>query len=104
MAKVVYVSGKITGEPNFELKFAAAETMLKGLGYKVINPARIGAELSPEEVSWEQFIETDFYLLGICDAIFMMEGWESSRGANAEWGYAKALGLEILEEATWAGR
>lgn len=98
--KLVYISGKITGSDDYMLRFNAAETILKAQGYKVINPARIGAELSPE-TTWEGFMEIDFYLLSICDAIFMLNGWEDSRGANAEWGYAKAKGLEIIKEGEY---
>ena len=34
-----------------------------------------------------------------CTAIYMMSGWEDSRGAKAEWHTAKALGLNIYYEA-----
>ena len=34
-----------------------------------------------------------------CTAIYMMAGWESSKGAKAEYALAKALGLDIYYEA-----
>lgn len=36
-----------------------------------------------------------FELLDICDAIYMLDGWESSKGANQEYGFAKGKGIEI---------
>jgi hypothetical protein len=41
-------------------------------------------------------------MVAICDectAIYMMSGWEKSKGAKAEWSLAKALSLEIFYEA-----
>ena len=34
-----------------------------------------------------------------CTAIYMMSNWERSKGANAELGTAKALGLDVYYEA-----
>ncbi len=41
-------------------------------------------------------------MVAICDkctAIYMMAGWESSKGAKAEHALAKALALEVYYEA-----
>lgn len=91
----IYISGKITGCEDYKLKFAAAEAYLQAQGHKTINPARI--DLGPD-ATWEQYMELDLYLLAVCDAIFMLSNWTESRGASAEWGFAKAKGLTILEE------
>ena len=37
-------------------------------------------------------------MLGMCDAIYMMDGWENSCGANREYGYALASGMKIMRE------
>jgi hypothetical protein len=34
-----------------------------------------------------------------CTAIYMMSGWEKSKGANAELALARALGIKIFYEA-----
>ena len=33
-----------------------------------------------------------------CDAIYLLKGWEHSRGANAEFAVAKALGMTFYYE------
>nr|DAZ41552.1 MAG TPA: protein of unknown function (DUF4406) [Caudoviricetes sp.] len=38
-----------------------------------------------------------FELLDLCDAIYMLDGWENSKGANQEYGFAKGKGIEIYE-------
>lgn len=43
-------------------------------------------------------MELDLKALSFCDSIYMMDGWESSKGARLELEEAKKLGLEIIFE------
>lgn len=43
-------------------------------------------------------LNVDLVLLDLCDTIYMLKGWESSCGANREYGYALAKGLDIMFE------
>ena len=47
---------------------------------------------------YEDYMKADLLLLGMCDAIYMLKGWEKSCGANREYGYALAKGMEIMFE------
>jgi hypothetical protein len=40
----------------------------------------------------------DIRALTFCDSIYMMKGWEESKGANIELKVAKAIGLKIIYE------
>lgn len=93
MAKKIYLSGKISGDPDFKEKFASKEKELTEQGHLVFNPA-----LHPDMFTWEQFMELDLKALGNCDAIYLLEDWKDSRGAKIEYDEAVKLGKEIIFE------
>ena len=92
----VYISGPITGHDDYMWKFAEVEKHLADKGYNVANPAALN-EVMPKDASYEDYMTMCFQLLDICDAIYMLEGWQQSLGANREYGYAKAKQMVIME-------
>lgn len=93
----VYISGPITGTKNYAIRFAEAEARLEKMGFSVFNPARVNAEL-PENLEHEEYMEMSMAMLGMCDGIYMLNGWRDSRGACREYGYAMGKGLKIWNE------
>lgn len=93
----VYISGPITGTKNYAIRFAEAEARLEKMGFSVFNPARVNAEL-PENLEHEECMEMSMAMLGMCDGIYMLNGWRDSRGACREYGYAMGKGLKIWNE------
>ena len=98
--KIVYLSGGITGKENYKEEFAIAEDFLVRKGYCVLNPARLD-EVSTE-LSYEQYMKLCYTLIDICDVVFMISGWQKSKGANAELLYAKSLKKEIMYQDYYA--
>lgn len=93
--KRVYISGPITGTEDYMERFAAAEKHLTECGYKVVNPAKIGAQMPPD-TTYEGYMSMSLRELDRCEKICMLPGWEKSLGANREYGYALARKMPIL--------
>ncbi len=83
MKNKIYISGPITGLPKqtYEQRFAEAETFLRDLDFEVVSPLRNGL---PEAASWNEHMAADLALLAECDGIFLMKGWEKSKGCQIE--------------------
>lgn len=105
--------------------FDAAEKRLTAQGHFVINPHRIGelfgtaeelaksfgllynlpcsANLPPwdhriDESLAHSVMDADLAAVRSCDAIYLLRGWESSRGAKKELAEALAHGLQVMQE------
>ena len=89
----IYISGPITKNPNAKEDFEKAQETLEELGYEVINPYELNRVLPNGEQ--EQYMHVCLKLMHYSEAIYMMDGWEESKGACVENGYARCLGLEI---------
>jgi hypothetical protein len=102
--KKIYVSGAMSDLPDLNWpKFDYVSEELRQQGYDVVNPADIARGLSiPDSIQGEKryiiYIKADLKALIDCDCIYMLSGWEGSRGANMEYDLAVTLGLEIIFE------
>lgn len=94
MSKRIYISGAITGTDDYMDRFAEAEAELTRAGYSVINPAKVNAQL-PAETTYNEYMLMSFCMLDMCDCIYMLRGWEDSKGSSAELRRAQGLGIEI---------
>lgn len=95
----IYISGQISNleKSDYMERFANAEKELTEQGYSVVNPAKVNAQL-PSDTDYEDYMRMSFCMLDMCDAIYMLRGWEKSCGANREYGYAMAKDKTIIYE------
>lgn len=87
---IVYISGKITGNENYKAEFNEAQTFMENIGYKVYNPAD-----AQEGKSIHEYMMMGFAMIGLCDAVVMLPGYLSSKGAALEKAYAEYLNKPI---------
>lgn len=86
---VIYIAGPMTGYKDHNRTAFFTEAMrLAEHGHVVLNPATL-----PEGLSQQQYISICIPMLMCADVIYLLEGWEDSAGARAE--YAMALKLNI---------
>lgn len=120
MKKKVYIAGPMRSNAhksyegyNFDA-FDKAEKLLRDLGMIPISPAAMdrlfegyGKYPPLEETTGNKvytqhsllrFISRDLNAIGYCDAIYLLQGWEHSKGARVEFALAEFLGLEIIYE------
>jgi hypothetical protein len=90
--KKVYISGRITGNPDAENEFDDAERLLSGKGYTPVNPMKNGL---PAHSAYETHMRADIILLCSCDLIYQIPGWRKSNGAIIESIIASLLKIGI---------
>lgn len=95
----IYISGQISGLPLDEVKakFQDAENRIVEHGDEAVNPLKNGI---PDNEAWEVHMAADIVLLLHCDAIYMLPGWESSKGATLEKNIAERTGKKIIHYET----
>ena len=97
MKKRVYISGAIAHHDLTARKaaFGSAERFLVLKGYDPVNPFKNGL---PDDAHWRKHMRADLRLLLGCDCIYMLRGWELSKGAKLELDVASSCGLEVMFE------
>jgi len=94
----IYLSGGITGLPDGNRHaFATAESHWQNGEHTAVNPHVLCANI-PEGSPWEVYMRECLVALYLCDAIYMLKGWQSSKGATAEYEKAVQLGLKVMYE------
>lgn len=93
--KKVYISGPITGTKDYMSRFSTAHLSLARQGYSVVNPAMVNAML-PEDTTYDEYMAMSFAMLDMCDSVYMLDGWEKSKGAKMEFERDVKNGLNII--------
>ena len=87
----VYIAGKITGDPDYRIKFFKAANYMENLGFTVIDPATL-----PEGMSPNDYMSICLPMLLAADAIALLPDYQTSAGACIEHKIAKYTGKEVF--------
>jgi hypothetical protein len=107
--KIIYIAGPMTGYPDFNFQaFDDAKNYLKQKGWAVVSPADLAREEGfreeglngdPLDIQFALLIaKKDINALLKCDAVYLLRGWENSKGARAEKAVAEWVGLPCVEQ------
>ena len=93
----VYISGPITGiDPEVcRARFEAAKLRLRERGYTPVSPLENGL---PVDAPYDDHMRRDLEMLAECDAIYMLNGWEHSKGCRIEFNVATTNRIPITFE------
>lgn len=86
----VYIAGKITGDPGYRDKFAAAEIQLGRQGNTVLNPAEL-----PEGMTPADYMRICLAMIDVADSVVFLPDATNSAGARLEKAYCKYVGKEM---------
>ncbi len=89
----VYLSGKITGDPDYKAKFSDAREKLTDMGYVVFDTAVL-----PETDEWSRsdYMSVSLKIMSLCVAACFLPDWKDSSDTREEYNYAVGWGLKIL--------
>ena len=92
--KKIYIAGPMTGHSDYNKPaFIEASLFLMDMRYVVLNPATL-----PEGLEQSEYMDICLAMVRAADAIYLLEGYENSKGALAELAYAEKLGMEIIKQ------
>lgn len=92
---ITYICGPMTGIKDFNRPaFNITAALLEEGGDVALNPAVL-----PSGLSQFQYMDICMAMLRSAEAIFLLNGWELSAGAQAEVALAHKLGLKMIEQS-----
>ena len=97
-ARVLYLSGAITNNPNYERDFDKAYEDLTDAGYTVVSPLAICDDGWSWSTCMRRCIEV---LVTQCDAVAIILLGYDSAGMELEMQIAERLGMQVKTAETW---
>ena len=97
--KKIYISGKITGDPDYKTKFDFAAHALDTAGFAALNPAQL-----PENMNPADYMRINFAMIDSADAVIFLSDWTNSPGAQLERAYCEYIKKPIIDSKRTEGK
>ncbi len=101
----IYVAGPMTGVAQWNRPaFVKAAERLREIGWEVTSPVEIADAFGSQKTIvttpglLDTVIDEELAQLTKCDAIYLLTGWENSRGAKTELLLALEKGMDVITE------
>ena len=101
----IYIAGPMTGIARWNRPtFVKAAERLRGLGWEVTSPVEIADAFGSQNTIvttpglLDTVIDEELAQIATCDAIYLLTGWENSRGAKTELLLALEKGMDVITE------
>lgn len=93
----VYVAGPMSGLPDLNYPaFNETAARLRAKGWHVENPAENPEPHVDVGCHWTAYMRMGISQLMTCHAIYLLPGWEQSKGAALEYLIAQRLGIKVM--------
>ena len=99
--KTIYIAGPMTNVPGNNIEqFHKAASRLDDEGWFVVSPTDFLSAFgtNPEGKLLDACMAAERAYIPHLDAIYLLRGWQNSKGAKAELAVALAHGLQVLVE------
>ena len=97
---IIYIAGAMTGHPDWNrAAFDKAEQELSDQLHTVLSPASHIPLCNPDAIPHSGYMKISFAMIDCCVAVYMLNGWSESKGAQMERGYAINNGKVILYQS-----
>lgn len=91
MSETVFLCGAVSADKNYLDKFCDAETKLTALGYTVLNPI-----LLPANLGIPDWLRITFEMVDISDIVVLFDDWTASLRARSEVQFALKQDVKIV--------
>ncbi len=93
----IYIAGKMTGlsKENILENFSTVEKYFNNQGYATMNPAVLWHLDKPENFNPKEYLEINYAMIRLCDALIVLPNSEDSHGTACEIKYANKLNIPV---------
>ena len=92
-SQTVYICGKMSDVEDYNRPaFNRAAYELRDAGFAVFNPAEVSGA---DTWRWSDYMRVSLRGMLECDALYVLDGYDTSQGANIEIRLARELGMPV---------